>query len=264
MQENNNELYTLEQVDKKIKKNKAKSKIIGILFLLVIVVIGVYFCYVKFFTLKNIKVVGECVYTEEQMMQGMGLKEGMGIYDKTQKEIQKEVKYNLPYINEIKISRRWPHTIVAKVEKSEPTFYVSIADDLYILSQGLRVLSKTNSAEDIEVNSLCLLEFDSILSCVEGEYLEISDQNLDCINAVVDILTVHDEMSYVKVIDIKDRFDINLQYKNVYHVKLGDVKNLDVKIRFMQKILEKINVSGVAGIIDVSDEDAREATFKNF
>ena len=42
MQEKNTDL-TLEQADKKIKRNKAKSKFIGFLFLFVILVIGVYF-----------------------------------------------------------------------------------------------------------------------------------------------------------------------------------------------------------------------------
>ena len=102
MQEKNTDL-TLEQADRKIKRNKAKSKFIGFLFLFVILVIGVYFCYINLFTLKSIKVVGDCPYSEEQMMAGMGLEKGMGIYDKTQAEIRQEVKYNLPFINEIKV-----------------------------------------------------------------------------------------------------------------------------------------------------------------
>ena len=264
MQENKNENLTLEKADKIIRKNKAKSGIIGLIFLLAIIVVGIYFCYINLFTLKNIKVVGDCPYSEEEMMTGMGLEKGMGIYDKTQKEIWEEVKYNLPFIDEIKISRRWPHTIVAKVQKATPTFYISISDDLYILSQSLRVLSKTRSAEDIELNSLIYLKLDNVFSCVEGEYLEISEENSKSLTQLVDILTLYGEFSNITVIDISDRFNMTLQYNSIYEVKLGDTKNLDVKIRFMQKILEKIASSGVNGIIDVSDEDAREATFKNF
>lgn len=264
MQENKNDSLNLEQAGKRIKKSKAKSKLIGFLFLFVILVVGIYFCYVNLFTLKSIKVVGDCPYTQEQMMEGMGLEKGMGIYDKTQKEIREEVKYNLPYINEIKISRRWPHTIVAKVQKAEPTFYISISEDLYILSQGLRVLSKTKSAEDIELNSLILLQIDNVYSCVEGEYLEISDDNNKCLTELVLCLKEYDEFANITVIDIQDKFDIKLQYNSTYEVKLGDTKNLDIKIRFMQKILEKIDKSGVSGVIDVSDEETREATFKNF
>lgn len=264
MQENNNNSLNLKEANKKIKKSKAKSKVIGFLFIVAIIVVGVYFCYINLFTLKNIKIVGDCPYTEQQMMAGMGLEKRMGIYDKTEKEIRSQVKYNLPYINEIDISRRWPHTIVAKVQKAEPTFYISISDDLYILSQGLRVLSKTKSAEDIELNSLILLQIDNVYSCVEGEYIEISQDNSKCLNELVEHLTEHGEFSNISVINIKDKFDIMLQYNSRYEVKLGDTKNLDIKIRFMQKILEKIDSSGVSGVIDVSDEETREGTFKNF
>lgn len=264
MRESRDDLYTLDEVSKDIKKNKAKGRLAGILFLVAIVVVGIYLCYNKFFNLEKLEIQGNCPYTEEEMIKGMGLEKGIGIYDKSQKEIRQSVKYNLPFLNSIKISRRWPSTIVAKVEEAIPTFYIAIGEDLYVLSQGLRVLSITKEVEMIEVNSLVFLQIDDIFSCVEGEYLEISEENQAIIEELVAALGEHNELNNVSVIDIRDRFNISLLYNKTYEIKLGDRKNFDIKIRFMQKILEKIHGTGASGIIDVSDEEAREGTFKNF
>ena len=52
-------------------------------------------------------------------------------------------------------------------------------------------------------------------------------------------------------------------YKSRYLVKLGDKRNLDLKIRFMISIDEKLGVNS-GGVIDVSDENVKEGIVKGF
>jgi len=262
---NNSDLYA--EADRSIlahKRKNVKNKIIALLVVLAIVGVGFAFCYVKLFKIKKIEVEGDCPYTAEEVLSGMGLEYGMGLYEKSEKEIKQNVKYSLSYINNIEVSRRWPSTVVAKVEKADPTFYISLDNNLYIISQSLRVLDKTDEIEKVEVDSLVLLRLDDIKNCIEGEFLGIDEDTEQTILELCTALEENGQRENITVIDVTDKFDISVMYKEKYLVKLGDRRNLNHKIQFMNAIIDRKKNDGTNGIIDVSDENSKEGTFKNF
>lgn len=254
----------LENVRKSHVKAKRKNTALSLLVLCIIIAVGGYLCYAKLFKIQKLTIKGDCPYTEQEMMEGMGLAFGDTLYGKSNEEILQDVKYNLAYIDNLKISRIWPSTLKVTVEKANPTFYVSLNDSMYVLSQSLRVLSRTENIEDVELRKLVSVEITGIESCVEGEFLETDNGADEILKELYSLLEKYEVFAEITNIDMTDRFDIRLSYGTKYLVKLGDKVNLDSKIQFMLTIIDEKSNDGTSGIIDVSDDEVKEGTFENF
>ena len=255
---------------KRKKRQRIRNTAIAVVIALVLVVIGLYFCSEKLFFVKKIDIVeqksefvGKFPYTEEQMLEGLGIQKGIGLYDFDANKAQKDAKYNLSYIKQIKISRRWPSTVVAKTTLEAPYYYVSVGDDLYIVSDELKVLEKTESSEKIELYSLIYLDCE-IHSCIVGESLGVSEDIAEIIYELDEKMSENGVKNEVSSINASDKFDISITYGTKYVVKLGDSKSLGTKLEFMKRIIEDREGDIVGGTIDVSDEKNREAVYKKF
>ena len=255
------------------KINRLKRTLISLLVVAIVVVLGIFVCSENLFFVKGIDVknvsrdeytVVANPYTDDEMLEGLGIEKGMGLYDFEATASEGRAKYNLPYIRQIKISRRWPSTVVAKVEFEVPTYYTSVENNLYIISDSLKVLEKTKNYEKIELNSLILLECNQIHNCIEGEKLGLPEDVEKIINDLDEQLKAFEVKKEISHINVSDKFNLSVMYGTKYSIKLGDPKNLDTKIEFMKRIIEDRADDNSGGVIDVSDEDSREAVYKKF
>lgn len=258
---------------KKEKIKKIKKRIVAFFVVAVIVVLGLFVCSENLFFVKKMDVKidteheytsFENPYTDDEMLKGLGIEKGIGLYSFDAKQAENNAKYNLPYINHIKISRRWPSTVVARIKLEMPTYYISVENNLYILSDNLKVLEKTKDFEKIELGSLILLECDTIHSCIVGEKLGIHKDTEDIIYELDEKLCEFEVKKDISRINVSDKFNISIMYKTRYEVLLGDSKSIGTKIEFMKRIIEDRADDVSGGIIDVSDEESREAVYKKF
>ncbi len=255
---------SLEEVQYRQRKDKNRKRLVAVALAISVIVVGIFMCYAKLFKIEKLKIDGECPYTEEEMMKGMGVSFGDTLYGKSEKDIKQSVKYNLAYIDNVEISRIWPSTLKVKVQKANPTFYISLEESMYVLSQSMRVLSKTDDIEKVELENLIPVQLTGIKSCIEGEFLTSFGDAEQIVRELYDLLKKYEILEDITNIDVMDRFDIRLTYKTKYEVKLGDKVNLDSKIQFMLSIVTEVAKGGSGGIIDVSDDEVKEGTFENY
>ncbi|MBR2021060.1 MAG: FtsQ-type POTRA domain-containing protein [Clostridia bacterium] len=258
---------------KSTKRKKIKNVIVAVVVIAIIFLIGFYVCSENLFFVKSVAIkdrtggeglFDEFPYTEQEMLKGLGIKVGTGLYDFDARDAEKNAKYNLSYIKEIKISRLWPSTVVAKTVLEKPEYYASVDDELYIIADNLKVLEKTQSPEKIELGSLIYLECTGIHSCIVGEKLGIDEDIEEIILNLEKSLSENRVKNEITSINVSDKFNLSLSYGTKYIVKLGDSKSLGTKIEFMKRIIEDRTDDLVGGTIDVSDEKNREAIYKKF
>ncbi len=256
---------TLENTKKQLKKTALRKYFLGALALVILVTVCVWFCYNKLFVLKKciVEYDGELGYTTEEIMQGCGISYGMRLYEFSESDIQSNAKYNLPYIHSIEVKRSIPNKVVLKIVPSKPSFYTVIGNDAFVLSQDLKVLSCTDDFEYIESNKLVNVKIADVTSCIAGESLEAKGEETETLKQIYSLLSQNSILQYVDEIDVSNAFDLKFNFKSRYVVKLGDKSNLDLKIRFMISIEQKLNDTQ-SGIIDVSDENAKEGVVKHF
>jgi cell division septal protein FtsQ len=206
---------------------------------------------------------GDVPYTADEMLLGAGFEKGMLLYALDEKTVEENVMYNLPFVDSFKMKRFWPGTVVFEVEKSEPSMYITLADENFILSQSMRVLSQTKDFSFIESENLVHVKLSSVERCVAGEFLVTKDNSSETAKEIYSLLCDNSLVSDVGEIDITDKFDISFSYGNNYVVELGDNRSLDKKIHFMIGIVNQLH-EGTSGIIDVSDENVKEGILKSF
>lgn len=255
------------------KKSRRKGVVLSVILVLVLACVGLYFCTTKLFFVQSLDIkditdeyerLVVFPYTEDEMLEGLGIEKGIGLYDFNAGKAEKNAKFTLPYIEDISVSRRWPDTVTVKAVVELPAYYVAVGNDLYIIADSLKVLEKTRDFERIELYSLIRLDCSSIHSCIVGEKLGIPDDIEEIILELYDNMNTYNVAKDVTGIDVSDKFNVSLMYRTRYTVKLGDTKSLGVKIEFMKRIIEDRVDEPVGGIIDVSDEKNREAVYKKF
>ena len=110
---------------------------------------------------------------------------------------------------------------------------------------------------------LIRVDLDGITKCVAGEFLETDGEGDEILKKLYSVFKEEETASDVTAVDVTDKFNITFVYQNKFEVKLGDSKDFTVKIRYMKAIAGELDADD-SGVIDVSDENHRDATFKPY
>ena len=263
-----------QNFDKTVKKSKKMSrrnKIIAVIAVIIAVIFGVYLCFDKLFVVENVKFVDaatdkeiKLAYTQDEIFKGLGLKKGMGLYEKDAEDIEKSALFNLSYIDEIEVSREWTSTIEAKVTLAKETYYISIGDSIYILSDKLKVLDGGKNVDVDRFENLIFVDFGKITNCIKGNKIGISEDTENILSELVTVLKAENTLENVRRIDVSDKFGVELGLKAKFEVKLGDYKDFTNKIRMMNRIMEDKSGPGDSGEIDVSKDYGKSGTYKKY
>ena len=210
---------SLEALKKAQKRKKIRNAAVSTLVIFCAAVFGIYLCYTKFFTINKCVIKGDCQYTQEQVLQGAGLYKGMLLYELDKKTVEKNVKYNLPFIDSFEYKRYWPGTVVFEVIEAVPTMYITIGDENFVLSQSLRVLSQTRDFTYIESMHLMHIRTNDVERCVAGEFIKARNNTDKTIVELYSVLVSQKIENDVSEINLDDRFNISFTYKNNFELR---------------------------------------------
>ena len=233
---NNN--ITPEQQEKIIKKRNRNKKIIKItlLFILFIIVI---LCamFSPLFNIKTIEINGNKIVTKNEIISLSKIQIEENSFKLSKSKIKKQIKENA-YIQNVKITRKLPSTILIEVEEREPAYLLEYAGSYVVIDkQGYMLEIKTEKIE---------------LPIIQGEVTETSNfvvgnrlctedlERLAIISKIIELAKVNDIYTIITGIDISNKENIKLIFETEEKVAyLGDSTNMNTKILMIKSILEK-------------------------
>ena len=233
---NNN--ITPEQQEKIIKKRNRNKKIIKItlLFILFIIVI---LCamFSPLFNIKAIEVNGNKIVTKNEIISLSKIQIEENSFKLSKSKIKKQIKENA-YIQDVKITRKLPSTILIEIEEREPAYLLEYAGSYVVIDkQGYMLEIKTEKIS---------------LPIIQGEVTETSNfavgnrlctedlERLAIISKIVELAKVNDIYTIITGIDISNKENIKLIFETEEKVAyLGDSSNMNTKILMIKSILEK-------------------------
>lgn len=233
---NNN--ITPEQQEKIIKKRNRNKKIIKIslLFILFIIVI---LCamFSPIFNLKTIEINGNKIVTKNEIISLSKIQIEENSFKLSKSKIKKQIKENA-YIQDVKITRKLPSTILIEIEEREPAYLLEYAGSYVVIDkQGYMLEIKMEKIE---------------LPIIQGEVTETSNfvvgnrlctedlESLAIISKIVELAKVNDIYTIITGIDISNKENIKLIFETEEKVAyLGDSSNMNTKILMIKSILEK-------------------------
>lgn len=208
-------------------------------------------CFFLFFRISEIRLVGNEIYTEEQILEQLPFTVGENLFSFRAAETENNLRKALPFIGDAEIKRSLPSVVIVEIGERHMELSLAVGDDAYLLSGDLQVLERIGGGDITD--GVAHLKTGAVERCIVGEKVIFSDARVASdLEELYHCLSVNGMMEQIRSIDMTSRFDITIDYDGRFSVYLADIDNMDIKIRFLAGILEQLLPTD-RGYIDVSD-----------
>lgn len=252
---------TKTKKNKPAKKDNPRKKIFkffGIIILLIFLIILL--CSSSLFNIKTIEVSGNVKLSDEKIISLSSLEMYTNIFKFKRNNIVKNIKENA-YIENAKITRKYPSTINIDIEEREARYMLQFADSyVYINNQGY-MLEISNEKLELPV----LVGFTTDLSNIKaGNRINVDDlKKMNTVIKIYDSAKLNDLNDLITKIDISNSKNYSIEMaskgKTIYLGECSNYSDLKTRMLYLKSILEK--TEGMSGElfldIDLNSEKIR-------
>lgn len=233
-----NEVRRRQNKKRKIK-NKARNVLITLIAITAFFVIGITLSLTIFFNITDINVTGSSIYSAEEIVQRSTIEVGENLFLIDTNECIEKLTESLPYIYEVKITRKLPATLNIEITDAVPFVAIGNYDWTYILTDDrLKVLELTAAEKP---DSAIMLSETSHTGGLPGNALEFEDEEIaECVKSLVEAIKAVN-MTEATSITCKDKNDNYIVYDDRITFKLGNCNNLEAKINRGLAVCDELN-----------------------
>ncbi|MBV7275019.1 FtsQ-type POTRA domain-containing protein [Clostridiaceae bacterium UIB06] len=230
------------------RRRKQKVKKLFMLFIMLVSLLITLCLKLPYFNIKNIQVSGNKNISTKDIVALSNVKLGNNIFYIDLKDGVNGALSN-PYISSATIIRKFPSTILINVKEREAVFYNNIENQYFVVDKDGIVLQKRDNIKDMKLIKLDGFDYSK---CEVGKVLKDNDKSK--VDAVVDLgeIVRNNKVSQgITLIDVSNSVDIKVYYGQIC-VKFGNTEDIGKKFNKVLNILERKELQGVKGYIDVS------------
>lgn len=235
--------------DDRIRKKKKRKKKNYLFRLLVIAAIctGLYFLLnTSFFDVQKVNVTGNNYYTEQQVIDKAGIKNGTNIFFEMKTKAAKQKLLDDPYIKNVKVGRLPPATINIKVEERKDAAAVMYGTSYFVIDRDGIVLKKTDTEPKVTLLTGIVMKTAEV-----GKPLE-AEENLLLTDTLRMIETMEESEIYFKKIEISNVMIGAYIYDQLVVRGTPEAVVENMESGNLQKVLYKLHEQGIErGIIRV-------------
>lgn len=228
---------------------KYRTAVFAIIFLCLLGIAAGVLLRTVLFPIEQISVTGNSAYSDEDIIANSGISLGDKIFSVSSKETEKKITVDLPYITEIKLTRKSFSTIELQVIETDDILCYQIGTMFYTADANNKALSKFATKPQNTV----LVTTPKEVKATPGYIIEMDEQTLDTINEIFSEISKHNIT--MQSIDVTNLGSINVLVDNKFSVNLGSAYNLEGEIAHLNGMLPQIvqkNGNEATGKIDLS------------
>ena len=247
----------LRQREMNIRRRR-RHIVLTVVFAFAVSLIFMVACVALFFNIENIEVEGSSAYDREFILLSSGLVISENLYSIDKAAIERAIIKNCPYIKSVKVDRRIPTTVALVIEEETAAYYFEFFGEYFALSADLRVLERTLDIADLMVRypEIIRINTQEINYAVAGERLVFQkDTYFSYAREMLSTLLGSDIGGKITLVDFTDKFNIYVNYEDRFKIELGDINNIDLKVRIASKILDNFEKNDI-GVINVETNEA--------
>jgi cell division septal protein FtsQ len=209
------------------------------------------------FGVVSVTVVGNTQYDEQAILQMSGIREGQSVFVLDRNKAANEIKANFHYVEDVKVKVDWNRNVTIEIAEAQPLGAVYANGQWVVVSQSGRGLYAEPIRSQRPLRYLYIKGAKTV-SALPGEQVLDSD-SLALLKELFDSLSYAGLLDDISVVDIGNRGDIRLNWKNQITLLLGNDSNLPFEIAAaagtIPKVLEKHGqtATGVLNLIQHSD-----------
>ena len=229
-------------------------KLLSILLILCAVVAGS----IVFFRVSEIKVIGEVVYSDEEIIAASAVEQGDNLFLIRRVPTGRKILDQLPYIREVNLRRMFPDTVVISVTECAPAAALQgTGDSWWLLDRNCKLLEQ--GGLELAQSYPNVIGLDALMPA-EGDTLAVALEEsgkADALKQLLGALEDRGMLQQVQSIDLSGTSEIRMAYEGRFSVRLpvysDDFSQL---IHTLQESAAWLN-AGQTGIIDLTGEWAR-------
>lgn len=239
---------------KNVKRKREILLILGLIFILTAIVSLILFS--DLFNITNIKVINNYKVSTLEIVQNSGLVVGNNMFKMLNSVTKEQIMAN-PYIEDVKITKRWNGEVIIDVTEREATYVLQGEGEyIYIDNQGY-LLEKSQYPLELPI-----IKGYSTKELTTGSRLDVDDlKKLDVIIQIMETAKSNGINDKIKTIDITDKSNFILELPSEGKtVQFGDETNINVKILWIVDLITR--EKGVEGEIILNVQDIKKIYFR--
>ena len=211
-----------------------------------------------FFRVDTIEVTGTERYTAQEITDASGVSIGDNLFLLNKYSVDQEIKAALPYVQELRINRRLPDTLVIQVQECGTPMAVIQEGSAWLVSPAGKIVEQMepSAAEGYAVIDGCQLLAPSV-----GTALALATEYAGQQQSLLDLLAALEEAGLVEkvnAIHLSDLSVLRMDYDGRFSVELPYGADYAYKLRYLVQVVESEAIqSNMTGTIQMTRDDGR-------
>ncbi|MBR2353103.1 MAG: FtsQ-type POTRA domain-containing protein [Clostridia bacterium] len=200
----------------------------------------------RFCTVGEIDVEGEERYSEEMLLEGLGVEEGDWLYFLDTDAIRERMLRSYPFLLDVELRPSFPSLLRVVITERQTPWYIEMSGEYYALNENLLVIDRVEDPE-----GMCALILPEVQRVIAGSVPAFAEDETE-LRKTLEIIDTVRSASYGKrmtEVDVSDRRNIRLVVDGKFTVKLGNMSELDYKLRQVETVLESDRLTGAESAV---------------
>lgn len=217
-----------------------------------------------FFRVDEITVTGQKRYTAEEIRAASGVELGSNLYALNKYDVVRAIMGELPYIEDIRINRKLPDTLVIEVHESGRPFAVVQDGSAWLVSSAGKIVEQLPEAEAGRYGRISGCE---LLAPSVGTDIALATEYAAQQASLLDLLEALDAAGLTENADgirLDDLSCLNMDYIGRFTVRMAYGADYEWELKKLTKTLESDKIqSNMTGTIDLRLDSERIYLMQN-
>ncbi len=210
----------------------------------IMIALALYLLWSYVLVIENITVTGSERYLASDIVECSGINVGDKLFSLSIKgdEVADAITERFSYIKDVKLRRRIPDTVELVLTEETPVFIAELHDKYIYLSEELRVLEIADKKSPGDYIGMKLPDMRIVATA--GHMLEMDESMLEVIKTAAAAVCTEEMRDGTNYLDVSDRFNISISYDDRFLLELGNINDIEIKLRIAFEIMKESMFSG--------------------
>ena len=235
-----------------MKKKQSRAPVF--LVILIVLVLMVVLSTTVFFNIETVKITGSSKYSHEDILNASGISAGDNLFRTNLKKVSQKIEKQLVYVGHAEVSRANATTLAIDITPATPVAnFITENGNVFLISDEEKIL---DSFEEPRAGLYNFYGTNPKPGLLPGTYYTSEDKKKDeTVKTVIDFLVKNtsdkqdktsendtdelfdDLIAGITAINVAERSSIIIIYDDRANIEIGNVNDIDYKLRFAAKTL---------------------------
>lgn len=202
-----------------------------------------------FFKVESVEVTGNSRYSAQEIQDACGVQLGDNLYLLSKPDMVQRLHQRLPYIDEVRITRRLPNTLCVQVTEFSTVYAVEQEGTVWLLTSGGKIVETAAERGDTPLIDGCELLAPSLGGDVSFA-LELQNRQ-ESLFALLTALESAELTGDVRAIHLGDPTVLSMDYTESFTVEMPYGADYPRLLRYLTLVIEELETN-LTGVIDLT------------